>query len=196
AKSADPEVDSFVSSSDKTNRTLSLFTGRSGSDFVAGSIRAGGAVDVDLQEIYIHEWYVTKGFELNDGRSCANMIDHFTPPAFFKIIRGMEHEQLFAEFNVSTARNLRLSSEEIEELRSQLLQAKDESMEVAQLRTRVSSLEAIEGSLQGEVASAKEHNGLFEQERGALKLKVTDLKSIIVEKDRELSDLRTSSSSL
>ncbi|GJS07501.1 hypothetical protein Tco_0364297 [Tanacetum coccineum] len=53
---------------------------------------------------------VTRGFELNDGRSCANMIDHFTPPAFFKTVRGMEHEQLFAEFNVSAARNLSLSS--------------------------------------------------------------------------------------
>ncbi|GJW41832.1 hypothetical protein Tco_0070631 [Tanacetum coccineum] len=248
AKSADPEVDSFVrfiapvmttattvtafvssvaatattsvdvgkdkdvpalsvfacsSSSNKTDRTLSLFTGKSGSEFVARS------------------------FELNDGRSCANMIDHFTPPAFFKTVRGMEHEQLFAEFNVSAARNLSLSSEvrmraeynilekrkwkslaeeknnllqvkdkEIEELRSQLLQAKDESMEVARLRTRVSSLEAIEGSLRGEVASAKEHNGLLEQEHSALKLKVTSLESIIAEKDRELSDLGTSASSL
>ncbi|GJZ13435.1 hypothetical protein Tco_0548665 [Tanacetum coccineum] len=110
----------------------------------------------------------------------------------------MEYEQLFVEFNVSAARNLSLSSEvrmraeynilekrkwkslaeeknnllqvkdkEIKELRSQLLQAKDESMEVALLCTRVSSLEAIEG-----------------------------LESIIAEKDRELSDLGTSSSSL
>ncbi|GJT78397.1 hypothetical protein Tco_1045122 [Tanacetum coccineum] len=139
----------------------------------------------------------------------------------------MKHEQLFAEFNVSTARNLSLSSEvrmrtkynilekrkwkslaeeknnllqvkdkEIEELRFQLLQAKDESMEVARLRTRVSSLEAIEGSLRGEVASAKEHNGLLEQEHNALKLKVTTLESIIAEKDRELSDMGTSASSL
>ncbi|GJR79118.1 hypothetical protein Tco_0149903 [Tanacetum coccineum] len=99
------------SSSDTTDRTLSLFTGRSGSDFVAGSIRAGGTADVDLQEIYIPEWFVTKSFELNDGRSCANMIDHFTPLAFFKTVRGMKHEKLFAEFNVSAARSLSLSSE-------------------------------------------------------------------------------------
>ncbi|GJW10778.1 hypothetical protein Tco_1576605 [Tanacetum coccineum] len=45
-------------------------------------------------------WTVTKGFELNDGRSCANRFDHFTPLLSFKTIRGMEHEQLFAEFNV------------------------------------------------------------------------------------------------
>ncbi|GKF60359.1 hypothetical protein Tco_0177145, partial [Tanacetum coccineum] len=91
---------------------------------------------------------------------------------------------------------LQVKDKEIEELRSQLLQAKDESMKVARLRTRVSSLEAIEGSLRGEVASAKEHNDLLEQEHSYLKLKVTSLESIIAEKDRELFDLGTSSSSL
>ncbi|GKD69219.1 hypothetical protein Tco_1323309, partial [Tanacetum coccineum] len=170
---------------------------------------------------------VTKGFELNDGRSCANMIDPFTHPAFFKTVRGMEHEQLFAEFNVSAARNLSLSSEvrmraeynilekrtwrslaeekdtllgakdkKIEDLKSQLLKANEESAAVTQLRARVSSLKAIEGSLRGEVASSKEHNGLLEQECGYLKLKATSLESIIAEKDHELSDLRVSSSSL
>ncbi|GJQ98128.1 gypsy type transposase [Tanacetum coccineum] len=121
-----PSIFVGSSSSDKTDRTLSLFTGRSGSDFVAGSIHAGGDANIDLQETYIPEWSVTKGFETED---------------------------------------LDVKDKEIEELRSQLLQAKNESMEVAQLRTRVSSLEAIEGSLQGEIASAKEHNGLLEQER-------------------------------
>ncbi|GKD43035.1 hypothetical protein Tco_1267680 [Tanacetum coccineum] len=99
------------SSSDRTEHTLSLFTGRSGSEFAAGSIRAGENTDVNLQEVYVPEWSVTRGFELNDGRSCANMIDHFTPPAFFKTVRGMKHEQLFAEFNVSAMRNLSLSFE-------------------------------------------------------------------------------------
>ncbi|GJU98515.1 hypothetical protein Tco_1327786 [Tanacetum coccineum] len=138
-----PSIFTGSSSSDRTDRTLSLFTGRSCNEFAAGSIRAGGNADVNLQEVYVPEWSVTKGFERNDRRSCANMIDHFTPPAFFKTVRGMEHEQLFAEFNVSAACNLSLSSE--------LLQAKVDSMEVAQLRTWVSSLEAIESSLRGEL---------------------------------------------
>ncbi|GJX98590.1 hypothetical protein Tco_0355609 [Tanacetum coccineum] len=222
-----PSVFGSSSSSEKTDRTLSLFTGRSGSGFAAGSIRAEEVTNVGLEEIYVPVWTVTKGFELNDRRFCANMIDHFTPPAFFKTVRRMEHEQLFAEFNVSAARNLSLSSEvrmrteysileknkwrslaeekdsllgvkdkEIEKLKSQLLKAKEESVVVTRLRARVSSLEAIEGSLRGEVASAKEHNGLLEQECGSLKLKVTSLESIIAEKDRELSDLGASSSSL
>ncbi|GKD34953.1 hypothetical protein Tco_1250462 [Tanacetum coccineum] len=140
-----PSVFAGSSSSDKTDRTLSLFTGRLGIDFVVGSIRAGGVVDVDLQDIYIPEWSVTKGFELNDGRSCANMIDHFTPLAFFKNVRGIEHEQLFAEFNVSAAFNLSLSSEvrmraeynilekrkwkSLAEEKNNLLQVKDKEIE-------------------------------------------------------------------
>ncbi|GJV18399.1 hypothetical protein Tco_1367419 [Tanacetum coccineum] len=82
-----PSVFGSSSSSEKTDRTLSLFTGRSGSGFAAGSIRAEEVTDAGLEEIYVPEWTVTKGFEFNDGRSCANMIDHFTPPAFFKTVR-------------------------------------------------------------------------------------------------------------
>ncbi|GKC71431.1 hypothetical protein Tco_1117314 [Tanacetum coccineum] len=222
-----PSVFGSSSSSEKTDRTLSLFTGRSGSGFDAGSIRAEEAVGAGSEEIYVPEWTVTKGFEMNDGRLCANMIDHFTPPAFFKTVRGMEHEQLFTEFNVSAARNLSLSSEvrmraeynilekrkwrslaeeknilleakdkEIEDLKSQLLKAKEESAEVTQLRAQVSGFEATESSLRGEVASAKDHNILLEQECNSLKLKVTGLESTIAEKDHELSDLGASSSSL
>ncbi|GJU23767.1 hypothetical protein Tco_1157109 [Tanacetum coccineum] len=222
-----PSVFGSSSSSEKTDRTLSLFAGRSGSGFDAGSIRAEEAIGAGSEEIYIPEWTVTKGFGMNDGRLCANMIDHFTPPAFFKTVRGIEHEQLFTEFNVSAARNLSLSSEvrmraeyniqekrkwrslaeekdillrakdkEVEDLKSQLLKAKEESAEVARLRAQVSSLEAAESSLRGEVASTHDHNVLLEQECNSLKLKVTGLESIVAEKDKELSDLGASSSSL
>ncbi|GKD59258.1 hypothetical protein Tco_1296767, partial [Tanacetum coccineum] len=91
---------------------------------------------------------------------------------------------------------LGVRDKEIKELKSQLLKAKEESVEVAQLRAQVSGLEVTEGSLRGEVASAKEHNGLLEQECGFLKLRVTSLESTIAEKDRELYDLGASSSSL
>ncbi|GJT92867.1 kinase-like domain, phloem protein 2-like protein, partial [Tanacetum coccineum] len=222
-----PSVFGSSSSSEKTDRTLSLFTGRSGSGFDVGSIRVEESVGAGSEEIYVPEWTVTKGFEMNDGHLCANMIDHFTPPAFFKTVRGMEHEQLFTEFNVSTARNLSLSSEvrmraeynilekrkwrtlaeekntlleakdkEIEDLKSQLLRAREESAEVTQLRAQVFGLEATENSLRGEVASAKDRNTLLEQECDSLKLKVTGLESAIVDKDHKLSELGASSSSL
>ncbi|GJX82645.1 hypothetical protein Tco_0332126 [Tanacetum coccineum] len=185
-----PSVFGSSSSSEKTDRTLSLFTGRSGSGFAVGSIRAEEVTDAGLEEIYVPEWTVTKGFELNDRRSCANMIDHFTPPAFFKTVRGMKHEQLFAEFNVSAARNLSLSSEVG-------MRAEYNILEKRKWRSLTEEKDTLRPlRLRGEVASTKEHNGLLEQECGSLKLKVTSLESIIAEKDRELSDLGASSSSL
>ncbi|GJV54162.1 hypothetical protein Tco_1449903 [Tanacetum coccineum] len=146
-----PSIFCSSSSSEKTNRTLSLFTGRLGSGFAAGSISAEEVIGAGLEEIYVPKWTVTKGFELNDGHSCANMIDHFTPTAFFKTVHELEMNNC---------------------------------------------LRATEGSLRGEVTSAKEYNGLLEQECDSLKLKVTSLESTIAEKDRELYDLGASSSSL
>ncbi|GJW49297.1 hypothetical protein Tco_0090648 [Tanacetum coccineum] len=72
-----PSVFGSSSSSEKTDRTLSLFTGRSGSGFDAGSIRAEEAVGAGSEEIYVPEWRVTKVLD-DDGHLCANMIDHFT----------------------------------------------------------------------------------------------------------------------
>ncbi|GJU96596.1 hypothetical protein Tco_1321352 [Tanacetum coccineum] len=190
------------SSSEKTDRTLSLFTGRSSSGFAAKSIRMEEVIGAGLEEIYVLEWIVTKGFELNDGHSCANMIDHFTPHAFFKTNREWSTNNYLLSLmkwkSLAKEKDCLLGArdKEIEELKSQLLKAKEESVEVAQLRAQVSGLEATEGSLQGEVALAKEYNGLLEQECGSLKLKVTSLESTIAEKDRELSDLGASSSSL
>ncbi|GJY77069.1 hypothetical protein Tco_0482185, partial [Tanacetum coccineum] len=323
-----PSVFGSSSSSEKTDRTLSLFTGRSGSGFAAGSIRAEEAIGAGLEEIYVPEWTVTKGFELNDGHSCANMIDHFTPPAFFKngfpsltvheletsstdlreklemyegILKQIEEfqdnlmrplETRLAEINADFTRccmrfqesfhphllnvvagrrwllthGMKLlmakclnSTEYMEALGHAFGRAIEKGMQeglaagiehgqagrcLTDLEAYIPSaevdfnsairdlrdldflflqelsnkkdastwdvmdllrlddifdlytLEATEGSLRGEVASAKEHNGLLEQECGSLKLKVTSLESIIAEKDRELSDLGASSSSL
>ncbi|GKC28438.1 hypothetical protein Tco_1035732 [Tanacetum coccineum] len=50
-----PSVFGSSSSSEKTDRTLSLFTGRSGSGFDAGSIRAEESVGAGSEEIYVPE---------------------------------------------------------------------------------------------------------------------------------------------
>ncbi|GKF03302.1 hypothetical protein Tco_0030225 [Tanacetum coccineum] len=39
------------------------------------------------------------------------MVDDFDPPKFFAFVRGMEHDQLFTEFNVGAARQMSLSAE-------------------------------------------------------------------------------------
>ncbi|GKB58418.1 hypothetical protein Tco_0914604 [Tanacetum coccineum] len=162
-----PSVFAGSSSSEKTDRTLSLFTGRSGSDFVVGDIRAEGAADTGLQEIYVPGWSVTREFSVSTARNLSLSSE----------------VRMRAEYNILEKKKWKSLAEE----RNNLLQVKDKEIE---------SLEAIESSLRGEVASAKEHSSLLEQERNALNLKATSLESTVAEKDRELSDLETSSSSL
>ncbi|GKD37272.1 hypothetical protein Tco_1257479 [Tanacetum coccineum] len=182
-----PSVFGSSSSSEKTYRTLSLFTGRSGSSFAAGSIRVEEAIGTGLEEIYVPEWTVTKGFELNDGRLCANMIDHFTPPAFFKTVRGMEHEQLFTKFNVSAARNLSLSSEV-------RMRAEYNILEKRKWKSLAEEKDCLLGARDKEIEELKSQ--LLKAKEESVELKVTSLESTIAEKDRELSDLGASSSFL
>ncbi|GKC50277.1 hypothetical protein Tco_1073022 [Tanacetum coccineum] len=100
--------------------------------------------------------------------------DHITPPAILTPSPSFSIEE----------RNVLLEAKdrEIEDLKSQLLKAKEDSAEVTRLRAQVSGFEATESSLRGEVASAHDHNVV--------------LVSIIAGKDQELSDLGASSSSL
>ncbi|GJU88432.1 hypothetical protein Tco_1300855 [Tanacetum coccineum] len=107
AKSADPEVDSLARSAAPvmTEATIVAIPADVSKDKSAPHPSIFGSSSTSerrirtLKSFLNREWTVTKGFELNDGRLYANMIDHFTPPAFFKIVRGMEHKQLFTEFN-------------------------------------------------------------------------------------------------
>ncbi|GJV31581.1 hypothetical protein Tco_1391981 [Tanacetum coccineum] len=55
-------------------------------------------------------WNVTNGSRLDDGGVCREMVDEFAPPNFFASVRGMEHDQLFTEFNVGAARQMSLSA--------------------------------------------------------------------------------------
>ncbi|GKD48908.1 hypothetical protein Tco_1277884 [Tanacetum coccineum] len=125
-----------------------------------------------------------RGFELNDGRSCADMIDHFTPPTFFKAVHGIEHEKLFKEFNVSASHNLSLSSEV--KMRAEY--------NILEKRKWKSLAEERNNLLQ--VKNKEIESSLLEQEHNALEIKAISLESTVAEKDRELADLETSSFSL
>ncbi|GJU85426.1 hypothetical protein Tco_1292972 [Tanacetum coccineum] len=195
-----PSIFGSLSSSKKTDRTLSLFTRRSGSSFDAGSIRAEEVVGDGSEKIYVPEWTMTKGFELNDGRLCANMIDHFTPHAFFKTVRRMEHEQLFTEFNVSAARNLSLSSEvrmraeynilekrkwrSLAEEKNILLEAKDK--EIEDLKSQL--LKAKEES--AEVAQLRSQVSGLEATESSLRGEVASTKDHNVLLEQECNSLK------
>ncbi|GKD11341.1 hypothetical protein Tco_1191026, partial [Tanacetum coccineum] len=161
AKSADPEVDSLVRSAAPVMTEATIVA------TVATTVAIPADVSKDKSAPHPSIFGSSSSSKKTDRT--LNLITFTpTPSAFFKTVRGMEHEQLFTEFNVSAARNLSLSSEvrmraeynilekrkwrslaeekdilleaedkEIEDLKSQLLKAKEESAEVAQLRASV-----------------------------------------------------------
>ncbi|GJW34272.1 hypothetical protein Tco_0054304, partial [Tanacetum coccineum] len=123
--------------------------------FVADSSSAGRA---DPNAVYVPRWSVTNGSRLNDGHVCREMVDEFAPPKFFASVRGMEHDQLFIEFNVEAARQMSLSAEvrmraeyNIKEKR-RLRSTVDEKDELLKVRER--EIENLKAQLQLKEAEA------------------------------------------
>ncbi|GKG01246.1 hypothetical protein Tco_0305951, partial [Tanacetum coccineum] len=109
------------------------------------------------------------------------------PPKFFASVCGIEHNQLFAEFNVEAAHQMTLSAEvrirveyNIKE-KIRLKSVVDDQAEVLKateairLRTEASKFEAAEKSLHDEIRSPKERNAALEKEKGELDVRVVDL---------------------
>nr|GFA82555.1 hypothetical protein [Tanacetum cinerariifolium] len=167
----------------------------SGSDFLVGGIRIVIDPDSNLQKVYVPQWNVTNGFCLDDGGVCREMVDEFAPLNFFASVHGMDHDQLFTEFNVGAARQISFSAEkrrlkdiveekdqvmkakdeEIDNLKAQLLLKETEAAKAIRLRAETSQLEALEKSLRDEVTTLNERNTILEKEHNALDVKVTDL---------------------
>ncbi|GKE23802.1 hypothetical protein Tco_1435314 [Tanacetum coccineum] len=99
------------SSAGGTEHALGGFSNLIGDDFVVGDIRSVVDPDSDLQKVYVSRWSVTNGSRLDNTRECREMVDEFAPSRFFASIRGMEHDQLFGEFNMGLARQLALGAE-------------------------------------------------------------------------------------
>ncbi|GJV37376.1 hypothetical protein Tco_1409853 [Tanacetum coccineum] len=105
-----------------------------------------------------------------------------------------------AEYNVKERRRLKSIVEmqdellkardkEIEDLKAQLLLREAEVAEAICFRVKASNFETVEKSLRNEMNALKEHNVILEKVRNALDVKVTELKTSVAGKERELTDL-------
>nr|GEU82159.1 hypothetical protein [Tanacetum cinerariifolium] len=103
------DTDSF--SAGRSHPISDGFFDCSGNDFLLGGIRAVIDPDSYLQKFYVPQRNVTNGSCLDDGGVCREMVDEFAPPKIFTSIRGMNHDQLFTEFNVGAASQISLSEE-------------------------------------------------------------------------------------
>nr|GEU44024.1 hypothetical protein [Tanacetum cinerariifolium] len=183
------------SSNGRTDYVLGGFFDVSGSDFLIGGIRTVIDPDSNLQKIYVSQWSATNGFGLDDSCICREMLDEFAPSKFFAFVRGMDHDQLFIEFNVGAARQISMSTEvrdgEIESLKAQLLLKEAEAAEAIHLQAEVFKFEAAEKSLQGEVRVLRDHSATLERERekNELSVKVTDLSTSVKVHELEVSSV-------
>ncbi|GJR33633.1 hypothetical protein Tco_1209317 [Tanacetum coccineum] len=188
------------------DHTMGGFSGLTGSDFLVGGIRIIVSPDTDIQKVYVLQWSVTNGSRLDDGRTCREMVDEFAPPRFFASICGMEHDQLFTEFNVGAARQMSLSAEvrmraefnirdkrrlsAVVEEKNLLLKTRDE--EVANLKAQllVKEAEATEAiRLRAEVQTLTDRNIVLEREKGELNIKVADLAATVKVREQKVADL-------
>ncbi|GKF74505.1 hypothetical protein Tco_0220837, partial [Tanacetum coccineum] len=129
------------------------------------------------------------------------------------LVSGMEHDQLFTEFNIRAARQMSLSAEvrmraeyNVKERRSLkfVVEKQDEILkiregEIENLKARLllreaeaeaSNFEAIEKSLRDETDALRERNVILKKERNALDVKVMELEASAVNKGCKLTDLK------
>ncbi|GJV35363.1 hypothetical protein Tco_1407840 [Tanacetum coccineum] len=189
-------------SSSGAEHTVGGFSGLTGSDFIVGGIRTVVSPDTDLQKVYIPQWSVTNGSRLDDGRTCREMVDEFAPPKFFALIRGMEHDQLFTEFNVGAARQMSLSAEvrmraefnirekrrlcSFVEEKDSLLKARDEEIKSLKAQLLVKEAEAAEAiHLRAEASKFEVVEKSLQDEIKSLKERNTAL-----EKEKGVLDVR------
>ncbi|GKB42400.1 hypothetical protein Tco_0887342 [Tanacetum coccineum] len=148
----------------------------------------------------------------DDGRTCREMVDEFAPPKFFASIRGMEHDQLFTEFNVGVARQMSLSAEvrmraefnisekrrlcSLVEEKYSLLKARDEEDEIKFLKERNTALEEEKGVLDVKVANLAATVKVKEQEAADSDVMVTTVKLQNDKLADQVRELETSSAGL
>nr|GEW31266.1 hypothetical protein [Tanacetum cinerariifolium] len=157
-----------------------------------GAIRTVINPDGDLQKVYVPQWSVTNGSRLDDGRVCHEMVDEFAPLNAKVRMR--------AEYNVKEKRRLKYvvesqgellkaGEEEIGSLKARLLLKEAKAMEAIRLRVEASNFKTVEKSLRDEANALRERKVILEKERDALDVKLTELKTSAMSKERELMDL-------
>ncbi|GJW84076.1 hypothetical protein Tco_0552932 [Tanacetum coccineum] len=152
---------------------LGGFSDLTGNDFLVVGIHTVINSDSDLQKVYVPQWNVTNKYRLDDGGVCREMIDEFAPLKFFVSIRGMEHDQIFTEFNQTEV--LKAKEKEIEDLRAQLLLKEAKAVEAIRLRAKLSQCKVVEKSLRDDIQALRGRNTTLEKENSELDVKVTDL---------------------
>ncbi|GKA22586.1 hypothetical protein Tco_0708548 [Tanacetum coccineum] len=143
-------------SSSGAKHTVGGFSGLIGSDFIVG----------------------------DDGHTCREMVDEFAPSKFFASIRGMEHDELFSEFNAGAARQISLSAEV-------RMHAEFNIREKRRLSAVVEEKNSLRKARDEEVAiqTLADRNTVLEGEKSELDVKVVDLAATVKVRKQEVANL-------
>ncbi|GJT95376.1 hypothetical protein Tco_1090894 [Tanacetum coccineum] len=175
-----------------SNPTMGSFLDLSGSDLLVGGICSVIDPDSDAQKTYVPRWSVTNRSLLDNSRIFREMVDEFSPPKFFASIHGMEHDQLFTEFNVGAARQMSLSAEV-------RMRAKYNIKEKRKLNSVVEEKDTLLKSKYAKIESLKAQLLIKEAEAAeAIRLRVeaTKFESVEASLRGEIQSLRYGNSSL
>nr|GEX57604.1 hypothetical protein [Tanacetum cinerariifolium] len=130
---------------------------------------------------------------------CREMVDEFAPPKFSASVRGMDHDQLFTEFNVGAAHQISLSAEvrmrakyNLKEKRmlNSVVKEKD-SLLMSRLFIFVPkplNLKLLRNH-RDETQVLKERNSTLEKEKSKLEIQVTDLAASVKVREQEVANL-------
>ncbi|GKE06465.1 hypothetical protein Tco_1398483 [Tanacetum coccineum] len=174
------------------NPNGSIFSDLTGSDFLVSGVRTVIDPDTNLQKVYVPRRCVTNGSRLDDGRVCREIVDEFAPLKFFASVRGMEHDQLFTEFDVGAARQMSLSAEvrmraeyNIKE-QKRLWSTVDEKDELLKVMER--EIENLKAQLLLKEAEATKAIRL-QKKKNELDVKVVDLAASVKAREHEVAYL-------
>nr|GEW68022.1 hypothetical protein [Tanacetum cinerariifolium] len=163
------------SSAGGTDPIMGVFSDLTGRDFLVGAIHTVINLDTDLQKVY---------FNARAARQ----------------ISLSAKVRMRAEYNIMEKRRLKsvvenqgellkAREEEIESLKAQLLLKEAEAAKAICLHAEALNFEIVKQSLRDETDALRERNIIFEEEQNALDVKVTELETLVLSKEREFTDL-------
>ncbi|GJY14353.1 hypothetical protein Tco_0384775 [Tanacetum coccineum] len=183
-----------------------------GPSHLPGKELSMGSREVDyenLHEIFVPHWNISNDTLLDDLGTSREFIDHLAPPVLFSLIRNMDYEQVFTEFNIGTARQACLNAEvrmrteyclsERKRLESQcesqadLLKARDVEIENLKAQLLLKETEAAEAAhLRGQVSAAEATERIHADEIKALKQRNVALENEKNSLGGKVAELQTS----
>nr|GEX46184.1 reverse transcriptase domain-containing protein [Tanacetum cinerariifolium] len=172
------------------------FSDCTGSDFLIGGIRTVIDPNSNLQKVYALQWNF---FTFVREMEHEQLFTEFNVEAARQMSLSAE-VRMRAEYNIREMRRLnsiveekdallKAKDEEIRSLKAQLVLKEAEAAEAIRLRAEASNFQAVEKSLQSEVAALKERNNLLETEKSGVDVTVADLAALVKVREEEVADL-------